>query len=571
MSIGDSNVEKKEVKFRAFFVNYRNYPFASLLSIAGCLLLWELISGSGLVSPLFLPAPSVILKSGWEMVRTGEIIRHIGASMWRVGWGFAIGASAGILVGFILGLSSMGDSILNPLLAVTYPIPKIAILPLLILWLGIGEASKTTVIALGVFFPIAINVRAGIRDVDPVLIRAAISMGATRFSVARKAILPCTLPMLFAGLKVSMGIALLLVVTAEMVAAESGIGFLILSSADLMQTDRLLFGIMILSVLGLLFNWGLNSMEKILIPWKHTGDKETAQMNQGRFIAAIKTYGRLIKLSHTIFALPFALGAVVLGYHIWGFSWTKLIWIICAMTFARSAAMGFNRWADIHYDRMNPRTSNRPSVTGQISPRALIVLVIISSALFVLSSFMLGKLCFALSFPVLGVLLFYSYTKRFTSLSHFYLGFAIGLAPAGGWIAATGIWDYRILWLSVALMTFIAGFDILYALQDIEFDKKAGLYSLPARYNAKTAFWVSSLLHAVMVLSLLGLGQAFRLTGFYWATVALIGILLFVEHWLVRPHDLSRINMAFFHVNSAISLLLFLGIFVDRIATPWSG
>ncbi len=555
--------EKKQVKSKTFFVTYRNYPFAGLLSIAACLLIWEMVSGSGMVSPLFLPAPSVILKSGWEMVKTGEILRHVGASMWRVGWGFLLGASAGILVGFILGLSSIGDSILNPLLAITYPIPKIAILPLLILWLGIGEASKTTVIALGVFFPIAINVRAGVRQVDPILIKAAISMGASRLSVARKAILPCTLPMLFAGLKVSMGIALLLVVTAEMVAANSGIGFLILSSADLMQTDRLLFGIMILSMLGLIFNWGLNMLEKILIPWKQAG--EGLGREESSPITVIKTYGRLVKLSHTVFALPFALGAVVLGYNIWGFSWTKLIWIICAMTFARSAAMGFNRWADMYYDMMNPRTSNRPSVTGQISSKTLMALVLISSGLFVLSSAMLGKLCLVLSLPVLGVLLSYSYTKRFTSLSHFYLGFAIGLAPAGGWIAATGMWDYRILWLSGALMTFIAGFDILYALQDVEFDKRAGLYSIPARFSINTAFWVSSLLHIIMVLCLVLVGIVFRLGPIYLIAIGLVAILLVIEHRLVKPHDLSNINVAFFHVNSAISVLLFFGIFVDRI------
>jgi NitT/TauT family transport system permease protein len=157
---------------------------------------------------------------------------------------------------------------MSPLIATTYPIPKIAILPLLILWLGIGEMSKIMVIALGVFFPLVINVRSGVREVDPNLVKAALSMGSSHLSIVRKVILPGSLPMIFAGLKLGIGIALLLVVTAEMIAADAGIGFMILTAADLMQTPQLLFGIFLLSALGLLFAWSLETLERFVIRWK---------------------------------------------------------------------------------------------------------------------------------------------------------------------------------------------------------------------------------------------------------------------------------------------------------------
>ncbi len=246
----------------------REHPFLRYLSLLVLLGLWEAVAALGLVSPLFLPPPSRVLDSGWGMVQNGEIWHHLAASLGRIGLGFSTGALVGVTLGVILGISSLADDCLSPVISATYPIPKIAIFPLLILWLGIGEMSKVAVIALGVFFPVVISVRAGVRDVDTTLIKAAVSMGSGRVDVIRKVILPAALPMIFAGLKLGVGIALLLVVTAEMIAADSGIGFLILSSADLMQTARLLFGIVVLSMMGLTFSGLLDALQRFVVRWK---------------------------------------------------------------------------------------------------------------------------------------------------------------------------------------------------------------------------------------------------------------------------------------------------------------
>jgi NitT/TauT family transport system permease protein len=222
----------------------------------------------GWVSPLFLPPLSAVCAAGFEMALSGEIIRHLMSSLWRIGCGFSLGTLCGVAVGLLVGFSRGADDAVHPFIAATYPIPKIAILPLLILWLGIGEASKIAVIGVGVFFPVVINTRAGVHNVDPLLVKAALSLGSTRLRVARRVLLPASLPMILAGARLGIGIALLLVVTAEMIAADSGIGFLILSAANLMETGRLLFGIMFLSALGLVFSWGLDRLERWLIPWR---------------------------------------------------------------------------------------------------------------------------------------------------------------------------------------------------------------------------------------------------------------------------------------------------------------
>jgi 4-hydroxybenzoate polyprenyltransferase len=278
------------------------------------------------------------------------------------------------------------------------------------------------------------------------------------------------------------------------------------------------------------------------------------------WVNRIQTYGQLIKFSHTVFALPFALAAVLLAHREHPLTWSTLGWIILAMATARSAAMGFNRYVDYEYDRKNPRTTDRPLSAGHIDKRSVMLFIAVSSALFVLSAAILGRTCLFLSIPVLFVLFFYSYTKRFTSLSHLFLGFAIGLAPAGAWVATTGYLDSRILLLSFALMTYIAGFDILYACQDIEFDRHEKLFSIPARLGIDRALWFSSLLHILTVLFLGSIYFAFDLGRLYLASFALITMLLVLEHQLVKPHQLERINLAFFHVNSVISILLFLGV-----------
>ncbi len=274
----------------------------------------------------------------------------------------------------------------------------------------------------------------------------------------------------------------------------------------------------------------------------------------------ILEYGNMIKFSHTVFALPFALSAVVLAWQTRTPSFTDLLWILTAMVGARSAAMGFNRIVDADIDGKNPRTAMREIPAGILSQKQALVFVVASSLLFVFSAAMLSRLCLILSFPVLFFLLFYSYTKRFTSWCHVYLGAAISLAPVGAWVALTGSVSWGILYLSLGLMTYIAGFDILYACQDIGFDRDQGLHSLPARLGPKRAMQVSSFLHVLTMAWLGAVHVSFGLHPVFLLFLAAIGVLLILEHWMVKPRDLSRINLAFFHINSAVSLLLLAGV-----------
>ncbi len=260
--------EKAIVHDKTYFLQGKDHPWLSLTSFIVILCLWEMVSRMMWIPPLFLPAPSEILLEGWGMLKTGVIFNHVFASLSRILLGFSIACIAGVLIGILIGFFSIPEAIGNPLIAATFPIPKIAILPLLILWLGIGEPPKVAVIALGVFFPMVINVYTGVKNVDPLLIKAALSLGSNRTRVIRKVILPAILPMVFAGMKLGIGIALLLVVAAEMVAADAGIGFMILTAADLMQTKKLMVGLIILSLLGIFFNWLFQRMEKLFIPWK---------------------------------------------------------------------------------------------------------------------------------------------------------------------------------------------------------------------------------------------------------------------------------------------------------------
>lgn len=277
----------------------------------------------------------------------------------------------------------------------------------------------------------------------------------------------------------------------------------------------------------------------------------------------IRTYGRLIKFSHTIFALPFALAAVLLAHRQQPVSLWTLGWIVLAMASARSAAMGFNRYVDYEYDRRNPRTATRPLVAGQISKASVLLLVSISSLLFLFSAGVLGPLCLLLAPPTLLILFCYSYTKRFTSFSHLVLGFAIGLAPVGAWVASTGAFDPRILPLALALMTYIAGFDILYACQDLEFDRSQHLFSFPACRGVAPALRCSSLLHVATFLLLLVIYVVFDMGRVYLALLAVISLLLVLEHKLVQPERLERVNLAFFHVNSAVSVLILVAVGLD--------
>src|SRR5436309_1909216 len=265
----------------------------------------------------------------------------------------------------------------------------------------------------------------------------------------------------------------------------------------------------------------------------------------------------MITFEHTIFALPFAFIGALLARKGLPTGW-QLTWIIGAMVGARSAAMTFNRIADLRYDKSNPRTSERALPRGALSMEFAVVFTIAMSLLFVFSAWQLNSLCFYLSFPTLAILLLYSYTKRFTSLSHVVLGFAVGCAPLAAWLAIRGEFAWPPVLLSGAVMFWVAGFDLIYALQDIEFDRKAKLFSLPSRFGVGAALRVSSVFHAATIMLLAATAVITNLGWIAYSGIAIVASILYWEHRLVTPNDLSRIDIAFFNLNGYISILLLL-------------
>jgi 4-hydroxybenzoate polyprenyltransferase len=269
----------------------------------------------------------------------------------------------------------------------------------------------------------------------------------------------------------------------------------------------------------------------------------------------------MIKFEHSVFALPFALTGALLAIYDgsldWANMWGKLLLIVVAMVGARSAGMTFNRIIDAAIDARNPRTRMRHIPAGILSRGFAWAFLVVSVAVFVWAAWMLNPLCLTLS-PVALVIVFgYSLTKRFTSLSHLVLGFALGIAPAAAWIAIRGSLDTRILWLTAAVTFWTAGFDIIYSCQDIDFDRSENLFSIPKRFGVSGALWLSRLLHAVMIVCLVFLWHQFALGLLGAAGVAAIALLLLYEHSLVKPNDLSRVNAAFFTVNGYVSVLFF--------------
>jgi 4-hydroxybenzoate polyprenyltransferase len=271
----------------------------------------------------------------------------------------------------------------------------------------------------------------------------------------------------------------------------------------------------------------------------------------------LNTYARMIKVSHTIFALPFALAASVLAWRIEGFDAVQLVLIVACMLFARSAAMGFNRVVDRDIDAKNPRTAVREIPAGNISVGAAWAFTGGSAAAFVVCAWLLSPLCAALSPIVLVVICGYSLTKRFTALCHVFLGLALALAPSCAWIAITGGITATPLVLSAIVGTWVAGFDIIYALQDADFDRDEGLHSIPSALGRKGALVVSALLHVLTLGALVALPFTTELSLLYWPGVVLIAGILAYEHWIVRPDDLSRVNQAFFQLNGYVSLAFF--------------
>ncbi len=270
----------------------------------------------------------------------------------------------------------------------------------------------------------------------------------------------------------------------------------------------------------------------------------------------------MIKFEHTLFALPFAFTGALLAAR--GVPTLKaILWITAAMFGARSAAMGFNRWADRKFDAANPRTRTRALPLGLVTPGQVILFTVASSALLVFAAYMLNPLAFYLSPVALAIVFFYSYTKRFSYLSHLFLGLAISGAPLGAWIAVVGRLDAPALVLGLAVVFWLMGFDTLYALQDMEFDRKAGLYSIPQRFGIRRSLWISRAAHTVTMASLFWLGSLLSLGRFYYSGVVISLVLIIYEHTLVRENDLSKLNFAFFNMNGYISMTIFFFTLLD--------
>jgi 4-hydroxybenzoate polyprenyltransferase len=274
------------------------------------------------------------------------------------------------------------------------------------------------------------------------------------------------------------------------------------------------------------------------------------------------TFGRMIKFSHSIFALPFALAAFALAARRDGFEPLKLLWVIVAMVGARSAAMGFNRWLDADIDARNPRTAKREIPAGQLSKAQVMAFIVVSSVALVLAAWRLNPLCFVLSPIALAIVFGYSWTKRFTMLSHFVLGLSLAIAPVGAWIAVRGQFEVTPIPIGIAVLFWVGGFDILYSCQDVDFDRRESLHSIPARFGVARALVLARLSHVLAVASLGLVAAAEPLHWVYFVGLCVIGSLFVYEHSLVRADDLSKIDAAFFTVNGWIGVLYLVTVLV---------
>jgi len=287
----------------------------------------------------------------------------------------------------------------------------------------------------------------------------------------------------------------------------------------------------------------------------------------------IKTVLEMIKFEHSVFALPFALTGALLAAratHQPPRGWPSLqqvLWIIVAMVAARSAAMTMNRIADLRYDRENPRTKERALATGSLTLQFAGLFTIAAVAVFFVAASQLNPLTLKLAPLAIAVLFFYSFTKRFTNWSHLFLGFALGISPAAAWIAVTGGLDLRMLILCAAVTLWVGGFDVLYACQDIEYDQRAGLFSVPKKFGIANALLIARVMHLGVIALLSWLAFSFRLPWPAWVGIAVVAALLSYEHSLVKADDLSKLDAAFFAVNGYISMLFLL--FWGAAAAVW--
>jgi 4-hydroxybenzoate polyprenyltransferase len=289
-------------------------------------------------------------------------------------------------------------------------------------------------------------------------------------------------------------------------------------------------------------------------------------------LETIRNYGRLIRFSHTVFALPFALASITLAWPRHPVTLPTFGWILVAMVGARSAAMGFNRLADRKIDALNPRTRAWELPRGKVKVWEAAALTALAALLFCYAAYRLNPLCFILSPLALAIVFFYSLTKRFTWASHLFLGLALSLAPMGAWLALSGRPDSPDallvpFFLSLAVLFWLAGFDVIYALQDFDFDRAHGLHSIPARFGVARALKLSSLFHFLTVICLFLVGRSARLGIVYWIGIGVVSMILYWEHRVVQPNDLSRVNKAFFDFNAYVSLGYFLTTLADLLVT----
>jgi 4-hydroxybenzoate polyprenyltransferase len=287
-----------------------------------------------------------------------------------------------------------------------------------------------------------------------------------------------------------------------------------------------------------------------------------------RIMERLSNYARLVRFSHTVFALPFALASVALAWPSHPVTLRVFLWILVAMVGARSAAMGFNRLADRRFDALNPRTQNWELPQGKVKVWEAILLTVAASLVFLIAAFQLNIVCFVLSPLALAIVFFYSLTKRFTCASHLFLGLALSLAPMGAWLAVSGspidLTELVIpFFLGLGVLFWLAGFDVIYSLQDHEFDRHQGLHSIPVRFGVARALELSTFFHLCTVFFLGLVGLTARMGLVYWLGFAAITVILFWEHRIVKPNDLSRIGRAFFEFNAYVSIGYLLAIVGD--------
>lgn len=525
------------------------------MSLAACLLIWKVTSL--LLSSVVLPGPEETMRALWEAMGTERFWSYFIISTVRVLASIALAWALAFPLGIMIGYNRKTDRLVSPLIFLTYPIPKMVFLPVIILLFGLGDLSKILLITLVVFFQILVATKEGVSGLDRKYIDSMRSIGASERDIIRETVIPAALPSCFTALRIVTGTSISVLFFAETFAGSSGLGYMIMSAWNWGQYVQIYVGIVAMSILGISIYEAFTYLERRSCRWMAVEEEEPMKMG---IWDKVVTYAHMIKISHTVFALPFGLAALVILSENHVITAEMLLWVIIAIIAARSAAMGFNRVIDASYDGRNPRTANRHIPSGTLSVREATMFGVFSAVVFVGAAAMLSPLCFLLSFPVLAILVGYSYTKRFTSASHLVLGISIGLMPLGASVAVAGTITPATAVLSLALSTYIAGFDILYACQDIEFDRQEGLRSMPSCLGIMPALLISIALHVISIIGLVALYWMLPLSPAYLACIAAIGGLFVIEHLLVRPSDLSKINVAFFDVNSVISVMVFVAV-----------